>query len=435
MRRVFRAVLWLIALTVIGAAVGFLLLLEDRAIVAEPGPPQPEDVMRTRAVVHQIRRAADPATLEDRRIEIAEADAASILRVAGRLARGLRGAARFESGQVHVAAALPVPLPWGQRWLNAEAVALPFVDRPTFERLTVGGIDLPPGPMIALAREGANLVLGNRAGDIFLQSAERLEIADDRIAISLRLDKSEKSAFASGLFGTLRGSDMPAVERIDAYYFGIREAMEAGTLSGTGSYLPYVTWTLARVLEDSTDATLADEYTAAIFALARICGADAFDLVVGRLGRSPDEGRDWSASCEETLFAGRIDTRRHFTTAAAIQAASNRGFSVAVGELKELNDSLKTTSHGFDFSDIAANNAGIRLSNLVMSGTRDDLRRTLALIEAERDLLPDIAAVPQRMPRAEFEARYRDLESPAYDAEIARIERMIDGVTIHQPRS
>lgn len=227
---------------------------------------------------------------------------------------------------------------------------------------------------------------------------------------------------------------MPEVERIDTYYFDIREAMEAGELPSEGSYLPYLTHVLARVLAESSDETLANEYTAAIFALAKACGANQFELVVGPYAGAPEGGRDWSRNCSKVLFSGREDTRRHFTTAAAIQAASNRGFSVAVGELKELVDSVPTNRKGFDFSDITANNSGIRLSNLIMSGTREDLRRTLEIIDEEGDVLVDLSLVPPLMRRAEFEQRFGSIDSPEYKAMLAKIEGLIDALPIHLPR-
>jgi hypothetical protein len=56
------------------------------------------------------------------------------------------------------------------------------------------------------------------------------------------------------------------------------------------------------------------------------------------------------------------------------------------------------------------------------------------MMEAEGDVLVDVSRLPQIMLRGQFEARYGSIESPAYAAELARIERLIDEVTIHRPR-
>ncbi|GEM_PF-1364658 len=436
MMRILKGLLLLAVLLVFGAAALFIVILDDEPRVAAVGAPAPEDVARTQRFVRQVRdavseRASDPA---DRVVMISEEQANSVAKVVGRLVRGLRGEVRVEDRRVFVTASMPVPWPGGARWLNASAVAPEFTDAPMLERLEVGGMNLPPAPVIEVGRIGANLILGNSAGDILLDSASGLVVEGEEMRIALRLDETGKSDFAQGVFGALRGTEMPAVERIDAYYFDLREAMEAGRLPPEGSYLPYLRHSLERVLAESTDETLANEYTAAIFALTMVCGANGFELVVGPFAGAPDAGEGWEVDCDKVLFSGRDDTRRHFTTAAAIQAASNRGFSVAVGELKELIDSVPTSRKGFDFTDITANNSGIRLSNRVMEGTREDLRRTLGLIESESDVLADLSQVPPLMRRTEFEERFGSIASPRYTAMLTRIEELIDEVTIHRPR-
>jgi hypothetical protein len=238
-----------------------------------------------------------------------------------------------------------------------------------------------------------------------------------------------------GLFGALRGDAMPAASEVDAYYVELRRAIEEGRLPDRGSYLPHLRFVLTRVLERSTDETLTNEYTAGIFGLAKACGAQDFALVVGRLIGDPlDSFGEWRTGCSEVVFADRIDARRHFTTAAAIRAASNRGVSVTVGEFKELYDSIGWESGGFDFSDIGANQSGIRLSDRIMSGTRSDLADTLAMMVEEGDVLVDISRLPQIMPRGEFEARFGSIETEEYAAMLREIEALIDEVSIHLPR-
>jgi hypothetical protein len=222
----------------------------------------------------------------------------------------------------------------------------------------------------------------------------------------------------NALFGVLRGEAMPSSEMIDDYYIDLRRAIDAGELPDRGSYLPHLRFVLARVLERSNDETLANEYTAGVFALAKACGAQEFSMIVGRLvGRSRDDMAGWQRACDEVVFADRIDIRRHFTTAAALRAASNRGMSVSIGEFKELYDSLGSGSRsGFDFSDIGADQSGIR---------------TLNHLQAESDVLVDVTRLPQIMPRAEFEARFGSISSEAYAKQFADIEALIDEIPIH----
>jgi hypothetical protein len=437
MLRVLRGLVWICLLAVLALGGVFLWLLEPVPRTTGGGPPRPEDVAATRAFVKEVRAEAlgEVTAASDGIVAVTEAEANGILRVAARMFPAGHAEVRVAEGRVHAVASLPVPWPGGARWLNLEGIAPEFEGRPRLEVLTVGGVALPPGPAVEAARIGANLVLGQGAGDVFLGAARRLEIAEGEMRFTMALDEDDRRGFMRGLFGAMRGGEMPGPEEVDAYYVEIRRAIDAGRLPDAGSYMPHLRFVLARVLERSTDETLANEYTAGIFGLAKACGAQDFALVVGRLVGDPlDAFGEWDRDCAAVTFADRVDTRRHFTTAAALRAASNRGVSVSIGEFKELHDSLGWEGGGFDFSDIGANQAGIRLSDTVMRGGRADLARTTELMVAEGDVLVDVARLPQIMLRGAFEARYGSIASDAYAAEVARIERLIDEVTIHRPR-
>jgi hypothetical protein len=437
MLRFVRALLWLFLLLCVVLVAVVLWLVEPEPRTTGAGPPTPEDVAATRRFMTEVRAAAPSGAPRDADglVVLSEADANGILRVAARMFPAGHAEVRVLEDRVHALASVRVPWPGAERWLNLEGVAPEFEGRPRLDYLAVGGWELPPAPFVAAARVGANLVLGERAGDVFLGSARRLRVENGEMQFTMALGEDDRKGFMRGLFGAMRGSAMPEPAEIDAYYVELRQALDDGVLPDRGSYLPHLLFVLTRVLERSNEATLANGYTAGIFALTKACGAQDFALVVGRLaGDQLDSFGEWRTDCSAVPFADRIDTRRHFTTAAALRAASNRGMSVSVGEFKELYDSLGWKRGGFDFSDIAANQSGIRLSDRIMSGTRADLERTLALMRTEADVLVDLSRVPAIMPRAEFEARFGSIESEAYAAMLAEIEALIDEVPIHRPR-
>jgi hypothetical protein len=205
--------------------------------------------------------------------------------------------------------------------------------------------------------------------------------------------------------------------------------MDDGTLPATGSFLPYIRFALDMALESAPD-DLPNAYTAAIFALSRACGARDFTLVVGRMAAIGPDKRRWKVECDDLTLNRRVDSRRHFITAAAIEAASNRGFAISIGEFKELADSYRGGS-GFDFTDIAANNSGIRMSDLFMSRPAADWPGLIDRLTAEGAVIVPFAGIPTHMDGAEFKARYTEIDSPAYAAEIARIEARIDALPLH----
>lgn len=435
MQRVLGLGLVLVVLLLVAAG-GLLATLVDAAPrTPAMTAPSPEDVAAARRFIKEVRtKTLDGApSARDRVLALNEREANGILRVATRMFPAGHAQVLVFDDRVFAQASLRLPWPLENKWLNVEGVAPEFQGTPRLEHLEVGSWSLPPGVLVQMGRIAANLILGNRAGDVALSSAEALVIEDDKLLVTLALREDDKKGFMEALFSTVRGEAMPSSETIDDYYVDLRRAIDAGELPDRGSFLPHLRFVLARVIERSNDETLANEYTAGVFALAKACGAQEFSLVVGRLvGRPQENPGTWQRVCDDVVFADRIDTRRHFSTSAALRAASNRGMSVSIGEFKELFDSLGGGSaNGFDFSDIGADQSGIRLSDTIMAGTRADLKRTLTQLKAESDVLVDLTRLPQIMPRAEFEARFGSISSEAYAKQFAQIEALIDEIPIH----
>ena len=419
-------VTFLLAVVIILLAV---VVIEDAPDVTAQAAPSPEDVATARRVVNDVKAAAGPGAAQP--LVVTEADIEAVLRLGVRMIPGFRGAVTVEKGMLTMRASVPVPLPGPQRWLNMTVSVPQFEDRVMLRRAELGPVAIPPGLALELGRIGANAVLGGGLGDTAMEAASGMRVAGKTVAVDLKLNEIGKNGLLRGVFGALRSGNMPSPGLIDAYQLRIREAMEAGELRESGSYLPYLVFTLEAAREGARVEGGADAFTAAIFALARICGAKDFSLVVGDMATgSADMSRDWQTDCSRLTLNGRIDSRRHFTTAAALQAASNRDVSISVGEFKELYD---TRYGGFDFTDMAANNSGIRLANLFMATPIGEWDRLIARIETEADVIIPYADIPQKMTRAEFADRFGEIDSARYRAILDRIERKIDSLALHAP--
>ncbi|SFI89062.1 hypothetical protein [Albimonas pacifica] len=429
--RLFRIALALVALLVVVAAALGVVFLETAPLVARAAPPTAQDVTEARRFVRGVRGAIQADA--DGGFATTESELDSVVRLGARFVPGFRGEVAIGEGRVTGAASIPVPGAGERLWLNLRAAAPAFEGRFRLSSVEVGGVPLPPGPTLEAGRIGANLLFGDRLGDTVLDAAQAMRIEGDAAVFDLAIDQLGQNGVMRGLFGALRGEEMPVAAEVDRYHRLLREAMEAGALPLEGSYLPYLVFTLKAAQEGAREHGPANAYTAAFFALARTCGAKDFAMVVGSLmgGDAPaPEPRAWTARCDALTFNGRIDSRRHFTTAAAIQAASNRGFAVSVGEFKELYDTVK--AGGFDFTDIAANNSGIRLSNTFMAAPLEAWPELIARIEAEGDVIVSFEGVPRILSGEAFRARYGEIDSPAYRAELARIEARIDALPLHR---
>lgn len=430
MRRLLRLLVWSTLLCLVAAFIAGSLLLQRTAMLSAAPPPTAEDVAATRQLMRDIRSGSG-ATDGILRTDAAQLNSA--MRLGARFLPGFRGKVTVE--EAHVTGAVSIPVPWwdGQRWFNAIGRAPEFEGRIKPSEIFVADYSLPPDLMMKMGRIGANLVLGDGIGDTILQAATAMEIEGEALVFGLDLDRMGQNGLMRGTFGALKGNDLPTPEEIDAYYLLIRQAMEDGRLAQSESFLPYLQFALQAAFEEDQPTRLPDRYTAAILGLARACGAQDFDLIVGRFMFKPEEAaQNWTIECKDVTFNGRIDSRRHFLTSAALQAISITGFAVSAGEFKELYDTISGAG-GFDFTDMTANLSGIRLSNVLMARPAADWPALLAQLQAEGDVIPSFDGIPQLMPEEEFKSRFGDIDSTAYREMIARIETRIDALSLYIP--
>lgn len=415
-----------------GIAVGLgAVLLQASPQLAVSTPPSAQDVAATRAFVRNLRAAAQDTGGQSGVLVTDEDQLNSAIRLGARFVPGFRG--QVTVGTAEVIGQVSVPVPWwtGRKWLNVSGRVPEFDQQFRVSDVTVGPVSIPSAWAVFAARVGGNLVIGNGFGDTVMTAATGLRITQDRLSFDIALSEMGKNGVMRGAFGAMRGHAMPAQEEIAQYHGLVRAAMAEGALPQTGSFLPYIRFALAAALERAGEGDLSNAYTAAIFGLTKACGGDGVDELVGRLVFDAAYFEtQWQTSCADVTFNGRVDSKQHFITSAALQAASNSGFSISMGEFKELYD---TISSGFDFTDMAANLSGVRMSNAFMAAPAAEWPALLALIETENDLIIAFDGIPQLMPEAEFAARYGTIESPQYREMIAGIEARIDRLPLYAP--
>ncbi|MEM7470342.1 MAG: hypothetical protein AAF340_03255 [Pseudomonadota bacterium] len=403
--------------------------LEGTPLVEAGGPPTPEDVREARQFVRTLRSAINTDLSEQASFTTTQDQLNSFIKLSARFIPGFRGSLSVTGNELQGVASIPVPKT--QKWVNLRAAAPEFEGGFTPSRIEIGPFSVPPSLAVNLARIGGNVVVGEGFGDTVLGAARAMRIDQDQVSFDLTMTETGSNGIMRGVFGSLRGADMPDAASIDRYYLEIRRAMERGALPTEGSYLPYITFMLEAARRGSEAQGAANAYTSAIMALTLICGAKDFTLVVGGVvGDAFAEDNDWTKSCSELTLNDRIDSRRHFTTAAALQAASNRGFAVSVGEFKELYDTVK--AGGFDFTDLAANNSGIRMSNTFMQTPVSDWPELESRVRSENDIIVRYDDIPQIISGQEFERLYEDVESAAYLEMLAFIETRIDALALHR---
>ncbi|MCY4337081.1 MAG: hypothetical protein OXC60_20735 [Litoreibacter sp.] len=429
MRSLFKFLFRVVIALCLVLGVMLWFVMENAPLVENSGPPTPQDVKDARQFVRDLRSAINTDLSEQASFTTKEAELNSFMKLGARFIPGFRGSLSVIGDELHGAASVPVPKT--SKWINIRAAAPEFEGGLSPSEVEVGPFSIPPSLALSLARFGGNAAIGNGFGDTVVDAVQAMRIDGDQVAFDLTMSEVGTNGIMRGVFGSLRGSEMPDASNIDRYYLLIREAMERGDLPTEGSYLPYITFTLEAARKGSATEGPANAYTSAIMALTLVCGAKDFTLVVGGMvGDEFAQEGNWTKSCGDLTLNDRIDSRRHFTTAAALQAASNRGFAVSVGEFKELYDTVK--AGGFDFTDLAANNSGIRMSNTFMAAPAEDWPDLQSRIRSENDVIVRYDGIPQIMSGEDFEQQYGDVESAAYKDMLGFIENRISTLTLHQ---
>lgn len=429
--KVFKSLFMLVVLMSVALVVLAVIVIENEPSVQKQEAPSPEDIAAARGVVKDVMFLARAGSDSEEPLIVSEQQLASAVLLGARLVPGFRGDVTVAPSGVSARGSIPIPVPGLTWWINTEVRVPEFDNGVTLDRVVVGPVSIPPDMALEIGRIGANMVSQNGLGDTLMTAASGMRIFDDTAYVDLQIDEVGKNGIMRGVFGALRGNEMPQKDLVESYDMRIRAAMDRNDLPDAGSFLPYLVFILDAAHEGVTarGEDPSDAFTASIFALSNICGADLFFAALGSMSlEAPEDVRAWKEKCAPLTLNDRIDSRRHFITAAALKAASNRRASVSVGEYKELNDALYG---GFDFTDMAANNSGIRLAERFMATPAEDWPRLIAAIKAEQDVVVSFEGIPQILSREEFTAQFGSIESERYMHMLERIETRIDALSLH----
>ena len=430
---VVRAVQWIgrlaLGLGIIALVAGTLLLETAPApAVGQMTPVDALDAARTRDLARMIQgviaRGAPTGT-----IILTQAEINAAFRALSRVRPGVRGASRVGGGAVtlDVAAAGQFGL-----WLNGR-IAVAASERGLRVRaLRIGRLPLPSRLAKPLLRLGLDRLVGVGTGGTLLAGVSRVAVTGDVLSAGYALRPRD----AERLFARLRdrarafagGTD---AARIAAHLRALDRAGVPGEVAPRGSLLPWLAQTVAEAAPRSGGADRG-ELKAALLALSLYCGGDAFSDAIGGVAGARLDGsmRGEGNRCARVTLGGRDDLKRHFVVSAGIEAARAGGAAVGMGELKELLDSNAGGS-GFSFDDMAADMAGARFAQRFLTTPASDWGAVLARLRSDADILPPLDGLPRGLSDADFRARFGDVDSEAYRAQIATIARRLEAMPLY----
>lgn len=392
-------------------ALPVVLAVETSPMLPLNGAP---DATQVRAGQENYRRLRDalagpPPTVE---VRLTDADARAVATLAGNALRFRRVDAGVAAD--HAGAAVSVALPFGL-WLNARVDAWPSDGFPT---LTAKVGDLPiPAFLTRFGLETVAQLLRWRGHDLpqLADLVRGFDVVDGTLKVTVK-----SPVLGTGIADSLVGiaSDPADGARTATIYCAL---VAAETAAPQRDIALHLTRAMA-MARPATPAAAVAENRAALVAVAM--------LAVGpRAGRlAIDAGRRVAACRQQQdppMLAGRTDLAKHWSLSAALGATVGDDVSEAMGNWKELSDSLPGGS-GFSLVDLAADRAGLAVGGAAVDADRALAFRAEMAAATNATLLPlDATALAEGMSNDQFKQRYGTIESADYRAATAGIDALL----------
>ena len=398
------------------AAAAIVLLLLGMALDGSPAVPRAiaptgTQVRDGRDALRRLRdtlRAPQPAT-----VRFSDADLHGIAALAANVTSAWRVAAGLTAGRATAMASRELPL---GLWLNLHVATVPDTG-PGFPALdvSVGDIGIP--------RWLTRVVMGALRGMIVLRGAKLPPL--DRLVLDTDVTGREV-AFrlgtpidGTGLVRLIVGLQAAEVDgaRVASLYCGLVAAQRADPANDVATHLR------RGVAAAPAGADAVAENRALLVALAMLTvGERAADLA--------DDAAALSKKCwrdpPNLTLASRADLAKHWSLSAALGATVGGDATRALGEWKELSDSLPGGS-GFSFVDLAADRAGLRIGRAAGTPAKAAAIRAAFVRATDAMLLPlDAASLAEGLTDAQFVARYGSIDTRDFDGAVTAIDALLD---------
>ncbi len=440
---VFRRWLFIIALSLIIPLVSIVLLaglaLEKDPLVVRTSVPTVDSAQQVKFLAKTILSA-----LEDQReitvIAASESDLNAVMLLGGRGVRRFSGQAFVEPGVLKVNISVLMPRNPLGKYLNLRGEILPDERGLNLHGVTIGKLPLPGWLVWSVSKNLLNVTMGNNDGSVLLESISSLDITRDAVVVKIgslsknkeRLKRLQQLMTKLAQIGQ-NGRKQWDTAVITQYYTRLLETERRFQPPAKPSLAEFLGPLFQLARERSAAGEPVTENSSALMALSIYLGNPLFDKLANI--KLPKELLSRSAHLQKVPVGGRQDLRLHFIVSAGLKLLSDHSISSAIGEFKELLDAHSGGS-GFSFVDLAADRAGIRFVEVATdsSGGARRLQELLAGHSKEALFFPIVADLPENMPKAEFEQRYKGLDSAAYQSLVHEIDRRIDQCPVYQGR-
>jgi hypothetical protein len=423
LKNVIRLVVSLICLSPIIVP---LLAIERKPLVTETDQQAFDGV----GSASEILRRFDPRSLSSEtttKVSVSDAEIShAIGAVLSRLGTGRGRVQTAEDGVVFQGTAvLPIPETFLGRYLNVEARIAPSDTGLDVSRLSVGSISVPGWVIKPVTIYLFDWFMGKGKGEPTYSSIRSVEVRGDVITVGVQppagLVADVKEAAGKAL-------KLDNAQAIRSYYLTLVDTSLSQSAAPV-SLATYLGPLFAVAQERSQSGDAVEENRALILALAMYFGDSRFQALLSNVKTS--DVSDGGFDVAKVKLERRHDWVQHFTTTAAIQVAAGSSVSSLIGEAKEVTDTDGPS--GFSFTDLAADRAGVRFAEVATASDASAraLQSALAAGAKETDFFPRVGDLPEGLSEEDFKTRYGDVDSPAYEAVVKKIDARIANITLY----
>jgi hypothetical protein len=306
-----------------------------------------------------------------------------------------------------------IKMPWQalDLYLNVRLIVDDAEPDAVVQHLKIGHLAVPRPLVGWLLQATAHFGPFARFGQIADEVVRQVRIMDDNVRVEFDWNR-EALARADDLV-----TDVALRERMQAYY---RSLLEVVTRPEVKRYvrLSSLMQALFAVARDRSvpEGEPVEENRALILVLnAYLNGRDVTAMIGWRRPEVPVPVR-------QALLNRRVDLAQHFVTSAALAVSGTKTLADVVGLAKEINDTH--SGSGFSFTDLAADRAGAHFGKFAVRSveTARKLQNSLSSVTDESLFMPSISDLPEHLKTAEFQQRFKTIDSP----EFGELKRMID---------
>jgi hypothetical protein len=320
-------------------------------------------------------------------------------------------------------AKLPIPDTFVGRYLNVETVIAPSNSELEILSLSVGNVPVPTWIIKPITIYAIDWFMGAGKGAPVYASVRSVEVARDLITVAFQ---PPPNLLADVKTAAHRVRQLDNVESIGAYYANL---VDTGR-SGERSLTPYLrnAFALAKARSQTRDPV--EENRALILALALQFGDSRFTLLLS--GVQTPKLQALGVHGKDVTVQNRHDWVQHMTTSAGLQVAASSGISDFIGLAKEIKDAQE--SEGFSFGDLSADRTGVRLAEVATASKSSARKVQDALSKAVREsqFFPSNHGLPEDLKEGEFKARYGDVNTAGYNAQVRIIDERIANIQLYQ---